>query len=113
MKKSTKYGNDFEVYINAVKLFDDFLNEDLPLLKQRQSYMRLASMQLWRLESICVNMVEGYKSKSYKEIKKFWGTSRSLTKTTKTGYIRLKNVLPGKTIQKRVTALKEIKAMIA
>ncbi|MEE8190529.1 MAG: four helix bundle protein [Candidatus Scalindua sediminis] len=67
-KKKIKSVEDFEVYQKAVKLFDDFLEKDLPVLRKDFAGRTLADNQLRCLDSICANMEEGYERKSGKEI---------------------------------------------
>jgi hypothetical protein len=67
-KKKIKSVEDFEVYQKAVKLFDDFLEKDLPVLRKDFAGRTLARNQLRCLDSICANMEEGYERKSGKEI---------------------------------------------
>ncbi|MEW6096867.1 MAG: four helix bundle protein [bacterium] len=62
---------DFEVYQKAVKLFEDFLKEDLSILQKSFAGRTLAGNQLRSLDSICANMEEGYERKFGKEIKNF------------------------------------------
>ncbi len=59
-RKSIKSVEDFEVYQKAVKLFEDFLEEDLPILEKTFAGKTLAGNQLRCLDSICANMEEGY-----------------------------------------------------
>jgi hypothetical protein len=47
---------DFEVYQKAVKLFESFLEEDLPVLQKSFIGRTLAGNQLRSLGSICANM---------------------------------------------------------
>ncbi|ODS32401.1 MAG: hypothetical protein SCARUB_02468 [Candidatus Scalindua rubra] len=67
-RKKIKSIEDFEVYKKAVKLFEDFLEEDLPILKRSFTGRTLVGNQLRCLDSICANMEEGYERKSGKEI---------------------------------------------
>ncbi|MEE9260211.1 MAG: four helix bundle protein [Candidatus Scalindua sediminis] len=67
-KKKIKSVEDFEIYQKAVKLFDDFLEKDLPVLRKDFAGRTLAGNQLRCLDSICENMEEGYERKSGKEI---------------------------------------------
>lgn len=67
-KKKIKSVEGFEVYQKAVKLFDDFLEKDLPVLRKDFAGRTLAGNQLRCLDSICANMEEGYERKSGKEI---------------------------------------------
>jgi len=67
---------DFEVYQKAIRLFENFIKEDLPFLQKSFSGRVLAGNQLRSLDSICANMEEGYERKSGKEIKIFSGCLR-------------------------------------
>lgn len=49
---------DFEVYQKAVKLFEDFLEEDLPWLQKSFTGRTMAGNQLRSLDSICANRLE-------------------------------------------------------
>ncbi|MEO0226045.1 MAG: hypothetical protein ABIL05_03725, partial [candidate division WOR-3 bacterium] len=59
-KKQIKSIEDFEVYQKAVKLFEDFLAIDLPILQKSFAGRTLAVNQLRCIDSICANMEEGY-----------------------------------------------------
>ncbi len=56
-KKPIKSVEDFDVYQKAVKLFEDFLELDLPILQKRFAGRVLAGNQLRSLDSICANML--------------------------------------------------------
>ena len=104
---------DFEVYKKAVKLFEMFLEEDLPILQRGFAGRTLAGNQLRSLDSICANMEEGYERKSGKEIKNFFRMSKGSAGESRGRYKRLKNILPKEVINKRVEVLNEIRAMLA
>ncbi len=70
---------DFEVYQKAVKLFEEFLEEDLPILQRSFTGRTLSGNQLRSLDSICANMEEGHERKSGKEIKNFFRMSKGST----------------------------------
>ncbi len=103
---------DFEVYQKAVKLFEEYLEEDLPILQKSFTGRTLAGNQLRSLDSICANMEEGYEGKSGKEIKNFFGMSKGSTGEARGRYKRLRKVLTEETIDKRVAILNEIRAML-
>ena len=111
-KRPIRNVEDFEVYQKAVKLFKDFLEKDLPILKQSFAGRTLAGNQLRSLDSICANMEEGYERKSGKEIKNFFRMSKGSTGEARGRYKRLKNLLSQETINKRVGVLNEIRAML-
>ncbi len=111
-RKPIKSVEDFEVYQKAVKLFEDFLEEDLPILKESFTGRTLARNQLRSLDSICANMEEGYERKSGKEIKNFFRISKGSTGESRGRYKRLKKLLSQETINKRVAVLNEIRAML-
>jgi len=111
-RRPIKSIEDFEVYQKAVKLFDDFIEEDLPLLKESFVGRTLAGNQLRSLDSICANMEEGYERKAGKEIKNFFRMSKGSTGESRGRYRRLKNLLPLEIINKRVAILNEIRAML-
>ncbi len=103
---------DFDVYQKAVKLFENFLEEDLLILKRSFAGRILAGNQLRSLDSICANMEEGYERKSGKEIKNFFRMSKGSTGEARGRYKRLKELLPEQIINKRVAVLNEIRAML-
>ena len=111
-RKPIKSVEDFEVYQKAVKLFEDFLEEDLPMLKQSFTGRTLAGNQLRCLDSICANMEEGYERKSGKEIKNFFRISKGSAGESRGRYKRLKKTLTDSIINKRVAVLNEIRAML-
>ena len=111
-RKPIKSVEDFEVYQKAVKLFDDFLEQDLPILEQSFTGRTLARNQLRSLDSICANMEEGYERKSGKEIKNFFRMSKGSTGESRGRYKRLNKILNQETINKRVAILNEIRAML-
>jgi len=112
-RKPIKSIEDFEVYQKSVKLFEDFLDEDFPILKQSFEGRTLAGNQLRCLDSICANMAEGYERKSGKEIKNFFRMSKGSAGEARDRYKRFKKILSQETIEKRVSVLNEIRAMLA
>jgi four helix bundle protein len=112
-RKAIKSIEDFEVYQKSVKLFEDFLEEDLPVLEEHFVGRTLARNQLRCFDSICANMEEGFERKSGKEIKNFFRISKGLAGEARVRYKRLKKVLPQQTINKRTQLLNEIRAMLA
>ena len=111
-RKPIKSVEDFEVYKKAVKLFDDFIEEDLPLLKESFAGRTLAGNQLRCLDSICANKEEGYERKSGKEIKNFFRISKGSAGESRGRYKRFKKLLSQDIINKRVAVLNEIRAML-
>jgi len=103
---------DFKVYQKSVRLFEIFLEEDLPILQKSFTGRILAGNQLRSLDSICANMEEGYERRSGKEIKNFFRISKGSTGEARGRYKRLNKVLSKKIIEKRVAALNEIRAML-
>jgi four helix bundle protein len=112
-KKVIKSVEDFEVYKKAVKLFEDFLEEDLPILQKSFAGRTLSGNMLRSLDSICANMEEGYERKSGKEIKHFFRMSKGSAGEARGRYKRLKKLFLQKTIDERVEILNEIRAMLA
>jgi len=110
--KKIKSINDFIVYQKAMILFKNFMEEDLPILEKRFAGRELARQQVRSLDSICSNMEEGYGRKAGKELKHFFRISRGSTGESKGRYIKCKNLLPKKTVEKRVNQLDEIQAML-
>ncbi len=112
-KKSIKSIEDFEVYQKAVKLFENFLEEDILTLQKSFIGRTLAANQLRSLDSICANMEEGYERKSGKEIKNFFRIAKGSSGEARGRYKRLKKLLSQQTINNRVQVLNEIRAMLA
>lgn len=110
--KKIKSVADFIVYQKAVKLFDDFIEEDLPVLSNNFASRELAKNQIRSLDSICANMEEGYGRKAGKELKHFFRISRGSTGESKGRYTRFKKFLADEIIKKRVSQLDEIQAML-
>ncbi len=111
--KEIKSIEDFEVYQKAVKLFEDFIEKDLPILKQDFAGKTLARNQLRCLDSICANMEEGYERKSGKEIKYFFRISKGSVGEARGRYKRLNKLFSQEIVNKRVSELNEIRAMLA
>ena len=65
------------------------------------------------LDSICANMEEGYERKSGKEIKNFFRIAKGSAGESRGRYKRFKTILPQAVIDKRVSVLNEIRAMLA
>ncbi|MBU4310982.1 four helix bundle protein [bacterium] len=64
MEKKVRKVEDLLVYQKAMKLFDDFMEEDLPLLSKHFAGRELARQQARSLDSICANMEEGFGRKA-------------------------------------------------
>lgn len=111
-KKKIKSVEDFRVYQKAMKLFEDFMEEDLPILTKTYTGRELAKQQIRSLDSICANMEEGYGRKAGKELKQFFRISRGSAGESKGRYLRCKKFLPEEVIKKRVGQLDEIQAML-
>ena len=111
-KKPIKSVEDFDVYQKAVKLFEDFLDHDLQILRKSFAGRVLAGNQLRSLDSICANMEEGYERKSGKEIKNFFRISKGSTGEAKGRYKRLRRILSEEVVSRRVGVLNEIRAML-
>lgn len=112
-KKKIKSIEDFKVYQKAVNLFEDFLEKDLPILKRNFTGKTLAGNQLRCLDSICANMEEGYERKSGKEIKHFFRISKGSAGEARGRYKRLSKLFSQEVINRRVSDLNEIRAMLA
>ncbi|MFH1093854.1 MAG: four helix bundle protein [Candidatus Omnitrophota bacterium] len=110
--KKIKSVEDFVVYQKAIKLFDDFIEKDLPLLRRNFAGESLAKNQLRCLDSICANMEEGYDRKSGKEVINFFRISKGSTAEARGRYTRFKNILSKEVINQRVQVLSEIRAML-
>lgn len=55
-KKKIQKIEDFQVYQKAMKLFDDFIENDLDILKNHFGGRELARQQIRSLDSVCSNM---------------------------------------------------------
>jgi len=111
-RKPIKSVEDFVVYQKAMKLFEDFLEQDLPILQKSFAGRTLAGNQLRSLDSICANMEEGYERKSGKEIKNFFRISKGSAGEAKGRYNRLRKILPTEIINRRIDVLNEIRAIL-
>lgn len=111
-KKHIKSIEDFVVYQKAVKLFEEFIEQDLPILQRNFVDRILAGNQLRSLDSICSNMEEGYERKAGKEIINFFRMSKGSAGEAKDRYKRLSRILPEEIVSKRVAVLNEIRAML-
>jgi four helix bundle protein len=111
-KRKIQKIEDFVVYQKAMELFNDFINEDLEILKKHFGGRELARQQIRSLDSICANMEEGYGRKAGKELKQFFRISRGSTSESKGRYIRSKKFLTKETVDKRIAQLDEIQAML-
>ena len=110
--KKIKKIDDFIVYQKAMKLYADFIEEDLPILRKTLVGRELARQQVRSLDSICSNMKEGYGRKAGKELKRFFIIARGSTGESKGRYIRCKKFLPKEVIERRINQLDEIQAML-
>ena len=111
--KPIKSVEDLEVYKKAVKLFDHFVSDDLPLLEKTFVGRTLANNQLRCLDSICANTEEGFERNFGKEAKHFFRIAKGSTGESRGRYKRLHSVLPETVIIKRTESLNEIRAMLA
>jgi len=112
-KKNIKSIDDFVVYQKAVKLFEEFIEQDLPILQKNFVGRILAGNQLRSLDSICSNMEEDYERKSGKEIINFFKMSKGSAGEAKGRYKRLSKILPEEIVNKRVAVLNEIRAILS
>ncbi len=112
MKRQIKSIEDFVVYQKAVQLFDNFVQEDLPVLLKSFLSRALAKNQVRSLDSICSNMEEGFEIKAGKELKHFFIIARGSAGESRGRYFRFKKFLSDKIIEKRVSQLNEIIAML-
>jgi four helix bundle protein len=106
MERRIRSIEDFDVYKKAVKLFEVFLEEDLPVMQKTFVGRTLASQQLRSLDSICANMEEGYERKSGKEIKNFFRIAKGSVGESRGRYKRLKSLLSEKIVSQRVDSLR-------
>jgi|ERR1051325_7880888 four helix bundle protein len=114
MEEKSKIKNieDFIVYQKATKLFDDFLEVDLPILKTTFEGKTLAGNQLRCLDSICANMEEGFDRKWGNETKNFFRMSKGSSAEARGRYKRIKKLLPAEIAEQRISILNEIRAML-
>jgi len=112
MKERIKSINDFVVYQKAMQLFNNFIDEDLPILMKSLAGRELAKNQVRSLDSLCSNMEEGFERKAGKELKHFFVISRGSAGESRGRYIRFSKFLPQKTVNRRVEQLNEILAML-
>ena len=110
--KKIKKVEDFIVYQKAMELFHDFVDEDLPILEKTLAGRELARQQVRSLDSVCSNMEEGYGRKAGKELKRFFVISRGSAGESKGRYKRCRKFLSEEIINKRVSQLDEILAML-
>ena len=94
-------------------LFEEFIEQDLPILQKNFVGRILAGNQLRSLDSICSNMEEGYERKSGKEIINFFRMSKGSAGGAKGRYKRLSKILPEEIVNKRVAVLNEIRAILS
>lgn len=113
MGESVKGVEDLLVHQKAVRLFEDFLRKDLPILQKSFAGRTLAGNQLRSLDSICANMEEGYDRKSGKEITNFFRIAKGSAGESQGRYKRFKFLLSDEVISERVHVLNEIRAILA
>lgn len=111
-KQKIKKVEDLKVYQKAVKLYDDFMEKDLPLLQKSFAGRTLSGNQLRCIDSICANLEEGYERISCNDVKNFFRMSKGSVGEARGRYKRLTNLLSERTIDERVAALSEIRAML-
>ncbi len=111
-KRKIEKIEDFLVYQKAMKLFDNFIDEDLGILGGNFAGKELARQLIRSLDSICANMEEGYNRKAGKELKQFFRISRGSTAESKGRYKRCSRFLPKQIVEQRISQLDEIQAML-
>lgn len=111
-KKSIKRIEDFIVYQKALQVFDEFMEDDRPLLSRDYVGRELARQLVRSLDSICANLEEGYGRKFGDEFKHFVRISRGSARESRGRYLRCKRFLPREVIEKRMGELDEILAML-
>jgi four helix bundle protein len=111
-KKKIQRIEDFEVYQKAMRLFDDFVGLDIDILRKTLAGRELARQQVRSLDSVCANMEEGYGRKAGKELKQFFRISRGSASESKGRYKRCRKLLPEGIVNKRISQLDEIQAML-
>ncbi len=95
-----------------MKLFDDFIAEDLKILERHFTGKELGRQQIRSLDSVCANMEEGYGRKAGKELKQFFRIARGSANESKGRYKRCKGFLAEAIVEKRIAQLDEIQAML-
>jgi four helix bundle protein len=111
-KKKIQKIEDFQVYQKAMKLFDDFVEKDLDILKGQFGGRELSRQLIRSLDSVCANMEEGYGRKAGKELKQFFRISRGSASESKGRYKRCSKFLSKEIVDTRLTQLDEILAML-
>ena len=111
-KKKIQKIEDFQVYQKAMKLFDDFVEKDLDILKWQFGGRELSRQLIRSLDSVCANMEEGYGRKAGKELKQFFRISRGSASESKGRYKRCSKFLSKEIVDTRLTQLDEILAML-
>jgi four helix bundle protein len=103
---------DCDVYQKALRLFEQFMAEDLPVLERSFAGRIMAKQQLRCLDSIRANMEEGYERKAGKEIAQFFRIAKGSAGESRGRYKRSNALLPARVIGDRVAILNEIRAML-
>lgn len=97
----------FGIYKLACQLFDDFWIDSEVVGKDYRG-KELVKQQIRSLDSVCVNMEEGYGRGFNKEMPQHLKIARAEARESKGRYRRMKFLLSGELIQKRVTVLDQI-----
>lgn len=97
----------FGIYKLACQLFDDFWIDSEVVGKDYRG-KELVKQQIRSLDSVCVNMEEGYGRGFNKEMPQHLKLARAEARESKGRYRRMKFLLSGELIQKRVTVLDQI-----
>lgn len=112
MTGEIKSVEDLIVYQKSKGLFKEFIDEEIGLWEKSVIGRTLLNNQIRCLDSICANMEEGFERKFGKETQNFFRISRGSCAEALGRYKRLENVLPKDILQKRISILKEVRAML-
>lgn len=99
--------DSFRIYKLACQLFDDFWN-DSEIVGKDYRGRELVKQQIRSLDSVCANIEEGYGRGFNKEMPQHLKIARGEARESKGRYRRMKFLLSGELIQKRVTVLDQI-----
>lgn len=99
--------DSFRIYKLACQLFDDFWN-DSEIVGKDYRGKELVKQQIRSLDSVCANIEEGYGRGFNKEMPQHLKIARGEARESKGRYRRMKFLLSGELIQKRVTVLDQI-----
>lgn len=101
----------FEVYLKAIKLFDDFIEDSEWLLKDIRG-REIAKQMTRSVGSISANIEEGYGRGFGKELAYFLRIARGSARESRGWYLRSKWIMPKEIIPERIKQLDIIICML-